>query len=162
MPTIVGILAFMSRKNSIQGLSEPEECSISGYFYSYEHLKFHAQLSWAWKKIYNLGLCSAFQWLLHCNIQFKTYHTPINLSFVDIICKYFCCHCYILLCKYSKISCSHVYFFFKSMLSSTVVLFSIPCTANVLYMHAWFINTCIKVYGLQLHKTTEFELFKKK
>ena len=31
MPTIVGILTFMSRK------------------------KFHAQLSWTWKKLYNLG-----------------------------------------------------------------------------------------------------------
>ena len=26
MPTIVGILTFMSRKNSILGLSEPEKC----------------------------------------------------------------------------------------------------------------------------------------
>ena len=45
MPTIVGILTFMSGKNSIVGLSEPEKCRISGYFYTYEHLKFHAQLS---------------------------------------------------------------------------------------------------------------------
>ena len=29
MPTIVGILTFMSRKNSILSLSEPEKCSIS-------------------------------------------------------------------------------------------------------------------------------------
>ena len=29
MPTIVGILTFMSRKNSILGLPEPEQCCIS-------------------------------------------------------------------------------------------------------------------------------------
>ena len=45
MPTIVGISAFMSRKNSILGLSKPEKCLISLYFYIYEHLKVHAQLS---------------------------------------------------------------------------------------------------------------------
>ena len=55
MPTIVGILTFMSRKNSILHLSEPDKSWISWYFYTYEHLKFHAQLSWAEKKFYNLG-----------------------------------------------------------------------------------------------------------
>ena len=28
---------------------------MSWYWYSYEQLEFHAQLSWAWKKFYNLG-----------------------------------------------------------------------------------------------------------
>ena len=55
MPTTVGILTILSGKNSILGLSEPEKCCISWYFYTYEHLKFHAQLSWACKKFYNLG-----------------------------------------------------------------------------------------------------------
>ena len=55
MPTIVGILTFMSRKNSILSLSELEKCWIYWYFHTYEHLKFHAQVSWAWKKFYNLG-----------------------------------------------------------------------------------------------------------
>ena len=55
MPTIVGILTLMSGKNSIQGLPQPKTSRISWYFYTYEHLKFHAQLSWAWKKFYNLG-----------------------------------------------------------------------------------------------------------
>ena len=47
MPTVVvvGILTFMSRKNSTLGLFEPEKCYLFGYFYCYEHLKFHAQLS---------------------------------------------------------------------------------------------------------------------
>ena len=45
MPTSVGILTFMSGKNSILCLSEPEKSRISQYFYTYEHLKFHAQLN---------------------------------------------------------------------------------------------------------------------
>ena len=45
MPTIVGILTFKSGKNSILGLSELKISQISCYFYTYEHLKFHAQLS---------------------------------------------------------------------------------------------------------------------
>ena len=45
IPTIVGILTFMSGKNSILGLSEPFKSQISLYLYTYEHLKFHAQLS---------------------------------------------------------------------------------------------------------------------
>ena len=51
----IGILTFMSGENSILGLSEPKKGRISWYFYTYEHLQFHAQLSWAWKKFYNLG-----------------------------------------------------------------------------------------------------------
>ena len=45
MPTTVGILTFMSGKNSILGVSGPEKGQISRYFYTYVHLKFHAQLS---------------------------------------------------------------------------------------------------------------------
>ena len=49
MRIIVGILKFMSRKNSIIGISEPEKSRISWYFYAYEHLKFHALLNWVEK-----------------------------------------------------------------------------------------------------------------
>ena len=45
MPTTVGILTFMSWKNINLGLSEPEKGPIFLIFYTYEHLKFHAQLS---------------------------------------------------------------------------------------------------------------------
>ena len=41
----VGILTFMSRKNSIIGLSEPEKAEFLDIFYNHEHLIFHAQLS---------------------------------------------------------------------------------------------------------------------
>ena len=57
MPTIVGILTFMSRKNSILGLFESEKRWNSWYFYTNKHLKFPSQLSWAWKKFYNIGPC---------------------------------------------------------------------------------------------------------
>ena len=40
MPTIVGILKFMSRNDCILGLTE-----FLNIFYTYEYLKFHAQLS---------------------------------------------------------------------------------------------------------------------
>ena len=59
MPTIVGMLTFMGRKNSIPDFPESEKSWISWYFYTSEHLKFYAQLSWAWKKFYNLGPNSA-------------------------------------------------------------------------------------------------------
>ena len=45
MSTVVGILTFMSRKNSILGLSEPEKMLNFLIFHTYEHLKFHAQQS---------------------------------------------------------------------------------------------------------------------
>ena len=45
MPTNVGMLTVISRKNSILGLSEPEKMLNFLIFHTYEHLKFHAQLS---------------------------------------------------------------------------------------------------------------------
>ena len=42
MPTYVGILTFMSGKNSIQDLSEPKKAEFLDIFYTYEHSKFHA------------------------------------------------------------------------------------------------------------------------
>ena len=46
IPTINGILTFMSRKNSILGLYESEKkTKFFLYFYNYEHLKFHAKQS---------------------------------------------------------------------------------------------------------------------
>ena len=45
MPKIVGILTFMRGKNSILGISEPKNSRIFLYLSTYEHFKFHAQLS---------------------------------------------------------------------------------------------------------------------
>ena len=62
MPTFVGILTFMSRKNSILGLSDPEKHWISWYFHIHEQLNFYAQLSLAWKKFYNLVPSETVRW----------------------------------------------------------------------------------------------------
>ena len=46
MPPIVGILTFMSMKNNISDLSDPEKKMnfLMHVFSCYEHLKFQAQL----------------------------------------------------------------------------------------------------------------------
>ena len=44
VPTAIGILTFMSTKNSILGISELEKAEFHDIFYTYEHLKFHALL----------------------------------------------------------------------------------------------------------------------
>ena len=45
MPTIVGILTFMSRINTTSGSFKQVKIIIFQYFTFYKHLKFHAQLS---------------------------------------------------------------------------------------------------------------------
>ena len=45
MPTIVGILTFISRKNNILGLPKPKKLLFLIFFFTFEHLNFHAQLS---------------------------------------------------------------------------------------------------------------------
>ena len=45
MPTIVGILTFISRINYRLWSSKPSDSTYLGYFSSYEDLKFQAQLS---------------------------------------------------------------------------------------------------------------------
>ena len=44
MPTIVRTLTFMSMKNSILDSSDSEKAEFLDILYTYEHLKFHAQL----------------------------------------------------------------------------------------------------------------------
>ena len=57
MPTIVGILTFISMINatfeSFKGRKSLR--FIFQHFSFYKQLKFNAQLSWAWRKFYNLG-----------------------------------------------------------------------------------------------------------
>ena len=54
MPTIVGILTFISKINTTSERLKARNFFICQYFSFYEQLKFRAQLSWAWKKFYNL------------------------------------------------------------------------------------------------------------
>ena len=55
MPTIVDILTFINRINTPSESLKGRKSFVFGYFSFYQQLKFHAQLSWAWKKFYNLG-----------------------------------------------------------------------------------------------------------
>ena len=86
MPTIVGILTFMSGKNSILGSSEPNISQISWSIYTYEHLKFHAQLSWVWKKLYNLGawLIKLLVWITFQR-RWKFVTVNYQISYSDVI-----------------------------------------------------------------------------
>ena len=71
MPTIVGILTFMSRINTT---SERLKSRIGLYFSFYEQLKFHAQLSWAWKKFHNLlARLASWQWQKNSPTSGKQY-----------------------------------------------------------------------------------------
>ena len=55
MPTIVGILTFISMINTTSERHKARNFFICSYFNFYEQLKFRAQLSWACKKFYNPG-----------------------------------------------------------------------------------------------------------
>ena len=56
MPTIFGILTFISMINTTLNSFKAREVFIFQHFSSYEQLKFDAQLSM--KKVYNRGTCS--------------------------------------------------------------------------------------------------------
>ena len=53
MPTIVGILTLISMINTTSDSLKARKIFICKHFCFYQQLKFHAQLSWAWKKFYN-------------------------------------------------------------------------------------------------------------
>ena len=55
MPTIVGILTFISMTNTTYEGHKARHFLICRYFSFYEQFEFRAQLSWVWKKFYNLG-----------------------------------------------------------------------------------------------------------
>ena len=57
MPTIAGILTFISMINVTSERLKARKVFICGYFSFYEQLKFHAELSM--KKFYNLGARSS-------------------------------------------------------------------------------------------------------
>ena len=72
MPTIVGILTFISKINTTSETFKARNFLICLCFSFYEQLKIHAELSWAWKKFYNLGALSPLQdkRLVHKAINF--------------------------------------------------------------------------------------------
>ena len=71
MPTIVGILTFISmiNYNTISERLKARNFFISRYFSFYEQLKFYNQLSWAWNMFYNLGTWSLLASRVgHCSL----------------------------------------------------------------------------------------------
>ena len=75
MPTIVGILTFISMINTTSERLEARHFFICQYFIFYEQLKFRAQLSWAWKKFYKLRA-----WCLATTEQFSYLELTFQLS----------------------------------------------------------------------------------
>ena len=59
MPTIVGILIFISGTNFMLISALQEKSLKCWYWFFYKQNKFHSQLSWSWKRFYNLGPSSA-------------------------------------------------------------------------------------------------------
>ena len=60
MPTIVGILIFISRKNFMLSYALQKKSLNWWYLIFHKRNRFHSQLSWAWKKFYNLRACLDF------------------------------------------------------------------------------------------------------
>ena len=69
MPTIVGILIFISRKNLMLSSALQEKSLNCWYLIFYKWNKFHSQLSWAWKKFFNLR-----------GPELITNHQPVQLN----------------------------------------------------------------------------------
>ena len=62
MPTIVGILTFISMINTTSESLKAIKIFIFQHFSFYEQLKFHDQISLAWKKFYNLRTLHLFSY----------------------------------------------------------------------------------------------------
>ena len=58
VPTIIDILTFISMINTTSEILKARNFFICWYLSFYEQLKVRAQLSWVWKKFYNLGAWS--------------------------------------------------------------------------------------------------------
>ena len=55
MTTIAGFLTFIRMINTTSESQKTRKVFIFYHFSFYEQQNFHAQLSWAWTKFYNLG-----------------------------------------------------------------------------------------------------------
>ena len=62
MPTLVGILTFISMINTSYESLKAINTYLFQHLSLYELVKFYAQLSWAWKKLYNLKAWSSSWW----------------------------------------------------------------------------------------------------
>ena len=73
MPTIVGILTFISMINTTSERLKASNFFTFRYFSFKEQLKFHAQLSWAWKVLKPRGRSRPqVRKLFSCSTQLRT------------------------------------------------------------------------------------------
>ena len=70
MPTIVGFLTCISMINTTSERLIARNFFICRYFGFYEQLRFHIQLSWAWKKFYNLWAWTSQHTYTHCLLTY--------------------------------------------------------------------------------------------
>ena len=84
MPTIAFILTFISMINTTSERLKASNFFICLYFSFYEQLKFRGQLSWPWKKFYNLGAwlhyfdcVLAVMWMSVFCISFSQFHVLV-------------------------------------------------------------------------------------
>ena len=87
MQTIVGILTCISMINTTSERLNARNFFICRYFSFYEQLKFRAQLSWAWKKFYNLQarIHSLLVWSLsdhHFQKRVKNWKKVMHTAFL--------------------------------------------------------------------------------
>ena len=71
------------RENIFEFLQYSPYLELCWYLYTYENLKFHAQLSWAWKKFYNLRARSFTLKMLLWEMRFWPFKVGFSLIEVD-------------------------------------------------------------------------------
>ena len=92
MPTIVGILTFISMINTTSEILKAKNFFICRYLRFYEQLKFCTPFSWAWKKLYNTVVCSVniyiniYIWLESCFHHNTMFCFVSQLHLLNFIC----------------------------------------------------------------------------
>ena len=79
-PTIVGVLTFISMINAASERLKARNIFIYRYFSVHEQLKFHAQLSGAWNKFYNLGAWPFYKQFRNNPSSNSIFHQMLSLS----------------------------------------------------------------------------------
>ena len=80
MPTIVGILTFISRINTSYESLKARNTYLFQHFAFYEQLKICVQLSWAWKKIITSGPILLRHFYVIFNTLYKISYMNTGLS----------------------------------------------------------------------------------
>ena len=84
MPQIVGLLIFISRIYKTFERFKVRKIFIFQHFSCYELLQFHSQLSWAWKKFYNLRAYLKWAFFIRKIIKY-TYNMSRDMWFPTML-----------------------------------------------------------------------------